>query len=109
MEPDFVIVPQSDPREILWRHFPELKLEWAEDLDEGPYYLFSLFAEDLISSKGDPGLWQRAIPLFEELAAADSAAQDVFVVAIVEALLSDEGSTLLLRHAVGPKARLLLP
>jgi hypothetical protein len=67
MEPNFVIVPQPDLRDLLFAAFPEFRDNFDdEDLDLGNYYVYARFADWL--SKGDDRLWQRAYAFFELLA-----------------------------------------
>jgi hypothetical protein len=108
MAPNIVVLPQRDPVEILWRHFPELKLEWADQLMEEPHYLYALFAEQLQRRTADKELWLKASVLFEELADAGSNSENVFMVSVAEPLLEHAASARRLSSVCGPKARELL-
>ena len=48
MEPNFILVPGSNPLAALWSAFPELRNELDES-DAEPYYIYDRFADYLVS------------------------------------------------------------
>ena len=108
MGPNIIMLPLRDPCEILWRHFPELKLEWADQLMEEPHSIYALLAAHFRGNTRDKALWRKASLLFEELADAGSDSENVFLVSVAEPLLEHMASALRLSADCGPKARILL-
>src|SRR5579872_5271524 len=72
MEPNFVIVPQSDLLGLLLAAFPEFRGNLDdEDLDFGSYHVYAKFAAWLSNSLDNNRVWQRAYAFFELLALID--------------------------------------
>jgi len=106
MEPNFILVPGSNPLTALWSAFPELRNELDED-DAEPYYLYDRFADHLVSHRDDNELWQRAYAFFDSLA-TDGNLQEILVVALFEPLCVDPVLAERVRTNVGPIALKLL-
>lgn len=101
MEPNFVIVPKVDPLTILWRAFPELRIE-LDDEDCGAYYAYDRLADLLAGRPGDIELWRRASELFELLAAGGTDSETLLVIAILEPICEDSALAERLRDSLGP-------
>jgi hypothetical protein len=105
VDPNFIIVPEADPLEHLWRAFPDLRPE----LDEGEpaYYTYARFADHLRARHDNTVLWQRAYEFFELLATSVSL-QEYLVLGIFEPLSESPTVIERLRDELGPAARKLL-
>jgi len=107
MEPNFIIVPGSDPLTALWSAFPELRVE----LDEGDaesYYIYERFADYLASHRDDTQLWQRTYAFFDSLAVDGGNLQEILVVGLFEPLCVDPVLADRVKMNVGPTALKLL-
>lgn len=101
MEPNFILVPNSDPLAVLWSAFPELREE-LDDGDSGSYYIYERFADHLVSHRDDLQLWQRAYAFFDSLAVAGGNLQEILVVGLFEPLRVDPVLTDRITQNIGP-------
>lgn len=106
MEPNVILVPESDPLTALWTAFPELRNELDEG-DSEPYYVYDRFAGHLVSHRDDNELWQRAFAFFDSLA-TDRNLQEILVVGLFEPLCLDPVLADRVKTNVGPIALKLL-
>jgi hypothetical protein len=108
MEPNFIVVPNSDPLVVLWKAFPEFRTQMEGDEDADlPYYVYARFADHLLAHCDDTLLWQQAYALMDSMA-ADLSLQDLLVVELFGALCVDPAVVIRLEENVGIGARKLL-
>ena len=102
MEPNFIVVKGPDPLAILVDAFPEV--QGLEDPEDGPYYVYSRFAEYLAALPQEEQLWLRACSFFETLAKGGSALE-YLLADMFEGLCADPVVVQRLRRNLGPASR----
>lgn len=82
VEPNFIIVPQPDPIEVLLAAFPEDD----EETNLGPYYLYARLVDYLVKGRNNEELWKRAYTFFDSLASGGPNLEDLLVIEIFEGM-----------------------
>ena len=106
-EPNFIIVPQPDPLAILWAAFPELRNEYDEELDLGPYYAYGRLVDHLVRQRSNEQVWQRAYPFFDSLCSGAPNLEDL-AGEVFEQMFEHPDLIDRLKRNLGPSSRKLL-